>query len=572
MKASLHKLKGLASVIYKKRFEHFQIVLFVLLLLFSFWLMFHTFSYDGAKHQMRIAFKLWSDFGAHIPMIRSFSMGDNLNRFIHGHVEYPIFPGEPIRYHFLFYMIVGVLERLGVRIDWALNIPSALGFFLLLFFIYILALRLFRKQSVAILTLLFFLFNGTLGFIRFFAEHHLSMQTLQDIWSAKEFPAFAPWGPGEVTAFWNLNIYTNQRHLALAFAIVLLFILTCMKLDHLSFRKQLPTSILWGLVIGIFPYFHQPTLLIFAIIMATYFLLFPRLRLFLFVTGTLGLILTLPQILTMPEGASKAFEWYPGYIIHNDVTPIKFITHWIYNFGLHTLLVPIGFLLIPHKTKRFFLPLIPIFIIPNLFKFSVEVGANHKFFNFMMIMGAMLSAYAIVRFFELSKQTKRLVVIILTACFLILVTVFLTLSGIIDFRVIVNDKRGILNDIAADETANWIKNNTSPGAVFLNSQYLYHPASLAGRPIFLGWPYFPWSAGYKENRMPILRTLYDDTNHETTCKLLMQYNISYITVQNVSHDENLPTIRLDRYVTRYQPVFLSSRKDYAIFSTQTFCQ
>ncbi|WP_460315410.1 hypothetical protein, partial [Staphylococcus aureus] len=78
-----------------------------LALAFSFWLMFHTFSYDGQTHSIQVAYKLWSDFGAHIPMIRSFSMGGNLSRFFAGTVQYPIFPGEPIRYHYLFFMLVG---------------------------------------------------------------------------------------------------------------------------------------------------------------------------------------------------------------------------------------------------------------------------------------------------------------------------------------------------------------------------------------------------------------------------------------------------------------------------------
>ena len=55
------------------------LVLFALFL-FSFWLMFHTFSYDPKTSSMMIATKAWSDFGSHIPLIRSFSMGDNFDR------------------------------------------------------------------------------------------------------------------------------------------------------------------------------------------------------------------------------------------------------------------------------------------------------------------------------------------------------------------------------------------------------------------------------------------------------------------------------------------------------------
>lgn len=115
----------------------FVIFFLSLCLIFSFWLMFHTFSYEN--NSILIASKAWSDFASHIPLIRSFSLGSNLPP------EYPIFPGEPIRYHFLFYLVVGLLERLGMRIDFALNIPSALSFFLLICSIYLLAMLLFNR-------------------------------------------------------------------------------------------------------------------------------------------------------------------------------------------------------------------------------------------------------------------------------------------------------------------------------------------------------------------------------------------------------------------------------------------
>src|SRR3989338_2340453 len=97
--------------------------LFFVLFLFSFWLMRRTLSYDPSASSILIGGKYWSDFCGHLPQIRSFSKGLNWPP------EYPLFPGEPIRYHFLFYALVGLLEKSGLRLDWALNIPSALGFF-----------------------------------------------------------------------------------------------------------------------------------------------------------------------------------------------------------------------------------------------------------------------------------------------------------------------------------------------------------------------------------------------------------------------------------------------------------
>ena len=66
--------------------------------------MFHTFSYDYENSKILIANQMWSDFAATLPLTRSFSLGDNWPP------EYPIFPGSPMRYHYLFFLFVGKLD------------------------------------------------------------------------------------------------------------------------------------------------------------------------------------------------------------------------------------------------------------------------------------------------------------------------------------------------------------------------------------------------------------------------------------------------------------------------------
>src|SRR3989304_334289 len=109
------------------KIRNIELFLGFISVIFSIWLMSSSFSY--ANGSMQIATKAWSDFASTVPVIRSFSFGSNFPP------EYPLFPGEPIRYHFLFYALVGILEKIGVRIDYALNIPSTMGFFALLLMI-----------------------------------------------------------------------------------------------------------------------------------------------------------------------------------------------------------------------------------------------------------------------------------------------------------------------------------------------------------------------------------------------------------------------------------------------------
>lgn len=223
------------------RFLHQYSSLFLILgalivCLFSFYLMFHTFSYDPANQQIVMSSHLWSDFGAHIPLIRSFSYGDNWPP------QYPLFPGEKIRYHFLFYAIVGFLERIGLRIDYALNIPSAVGFFGLCLGIYVIGVTVFKKKIVGVLGVLFFLFNGTLSFLNFFTRYPLSIRTPSEILSVTQFPSFGPWDNNWVSAFWNLNVYTNQRHLAFSFCLVLVTLLLLLTRKKIETTKRFSLS------------------------------------------------------------------------------------------------------------------------------------------------------------------------------------------------------------------------------------------------------------------------------------------------------------------------------------------
>ncbi|MBI4064917.1 hypothetical protein HY409_00910, partial [Candidatus Gottesmanbacteria bacterium] len=154
-------------------------------------------------------------------------------------------------------------------------------------------------------------------------------------------------------------------------------------------------------------------------------------------------------------------------------------------------------------------------------------------------------------------------------CLLVVLVVFLTLSGVIDFFVVANDRKGTIADVGNSEIATWILKNTPPSSVFLNSSYIYHPASLAGRKIFLGWPYFAWSAGYSKNRMPIMKEMYE--NSDNRCQLFDTYDISFITVQDVNNDPNLPNIDLSYFLKSFSATFVSGDKTYAIFTKEALC-
>lgn len=537
----------------KKNWPEFAFA--VILFSFSWWLMWHTFNYqDGVIY---IATKAWSDFGAHIPLIRSFSWGRNFPP------EYPIFPGEPIRYHFLFYALVGILERSGLPIDWALNIPSAFSFFALLLSIYLLAKLLFKDQLVAVLGVILFLSNGSLSFLEFFKNHPLSLKTPIDIFQNTNFPSFGPYDGKTVSAFWNLNIYTNQRHLAGAFALILLTVFFILK--PLLKEKNISTTraLLGGFVLSLFPFFHSAGFVMSVAVFGILFILLKNQRKSLLILIITALVLGSPQILFLQgSGATRNFRFRPGYLMANNLTSLSFIHYWLLNFGLASFLIPLGFIKANSLAKKVLLAFSPLFIIGNLFQFSPEIAANHKFFNLFLILGNMFVAYAICLIWQKKIWGKMFASILIF---------FLILSGIIDFFAIKNDSFMTISDLPKNPDVAWIKGNTPPDAVFLNSSYLYHPASLAGRKIFLGWPYFAWSVGYDTNRRDrLMKKILDPTDLKTLCNLLSQNRIEYLVIEDLENNRDFE-INFSFFEENFKKIYTNQKNKLKIFEVKPSC-
>jgi len=549
--------------------KKWEVAFIGLLFCFSVWLMVRTFSYDSETSQIIVSSGMWSDFAATMPLIRSFSVGDNWPP------EYPIFPGYPIRYHYLFFLILGKLEAIGVPLNWALNVPSVLGFFSVLLMIYVLAKKWFGDARVGVLGVAFFLLNGSMGFLQFFDKHPLSLNTLSDIVSNPHFSAMGPWDRGNVLGVWHLLVYINQRHFSIALGILLAFIYVCQWLEGRSRRSQLYWALFFGVVIGIFPLFHKAALLMFAVVMSVYFLLLPFSRLFLFATGVVSVfVMSILYLLPLNAfGAPPGFGWHPGFMIHGTLSLVNALKFFWYQFGLHCILVPIGYWLAPRQVKIFILPAFIIFIIAFLFRFSeIEVLVGHKFFNFFLIMTQALSAYAIVKAYDFAAVRFPRAKIPSFAVASVLVF-FLTLTGMIDFFPITHMNMYKMRDIGSDPDITWIAEETPADAVFLSSQFLYSPASIAGRKIFLGYGYFTDSAGYNtRGRRKIVDAIYSGRSRVSMCRLLHLNNISYVSVDEFQPDQSRPDVNAEYFRQNFSPEYVSSNGRYEIYATSVLCR
>lgn len=555
-----------------RRREHGKIlgeaVFMIIALSFSLWIMFHTFSYDGQKHEMKIASKAWSDFGAHIPLIRSFSYGGNFARLIRGQpVESPLFPGEPIRYHFGFYALAGLLERLGIRIDWALNVPSALGFFALIFLLYVTSLTIFANAEASWLTVIFFLFNGSLSSLRFFREHPLSTRTVTDIITNARFPAFGPWDGGDISAFWTLNIYTNQRHLGLSYALLLAIIILLYKPPKLARY----TPLLIGGMTALLLFVNFAAAGIAALFFGWTFLIQKKSRVLLLSSAVI--ILPAFFLLRHMSNISSTVTWQPGYLIRTPNPGIwSFVSFWFANLGLHSILIPAGLILSPKAVRRFLVgPLIALFILPNLYRFSPDMINNHKFFNFFLIVGNMLSAYAVMAVIHKAGRIKHHIgrnVLQITVGILLIVP--LTISGIIDFFPLLNDTKGSVQDTRVNADAEFIRTNTKPTDIIANSTWFYHPASVAGRPLLSGYTYFTWSYGYDQGqREALLTSIYRADSINTLCNVIRRTRVTFVELNEQPETYLQPNWALWQSIP---PVYENQTTHLTIYSMRDTCR
>lgn len=550
-----------------------EVIVGLLILSFSAFLFLKTVWFDFNTQQTLISGKLWSDFGAHIPLMRSFFPGFNFPP------EYPVFAHAPIKYYFMFHFHLGLLEYLGLPLFLAIDIPSILGISSLLFIVYAFGELLFQKKLAGLFAVAMFFCNASLSWWYFIKNNYTGsfFDLIKKMVSLTEFPAFNPYDKTLVSGgFWNLNVYTNQRHLGLSLALLflLLFLFVGKRIQKHDFK--LSAYILIGLILGFTPLFHGVVFLLICLCFPVLFCLDRQKKYFIF----MGLVLActaLPSLWYLKGSdvntASSAIKFLPGYLTAYSFTWFNFVRYWLLNLGLVAFLAPIGFFLAPRKSRQLFLYAIPAFLVGNLFSFSPDVATNHKFFNFSIIIFDIYVGYFLALLFT-SVNFKKSRILLKIAGILVGVVLlfFLTISGIIDLFPVFNDNYFGIPDPSHKADVEWIKKNTDPRAVFANSYYLFHPANLAGRRISLGWPYFAWSAGYDtETRVKHLTDLYLSSEKKEACREIKFLNVDFVTLNLNLRDVN---IKFDEIFWKKNfPLMYdnSSKSGFLIFEAKSTC-
>ncbi|NLY19246.1 MAG: hypothetical protein GX045_09965 [Clostridiaceae bacterium] len=193
---------------------------FIFLLSSAFWsfFIFRSLYMDG--NIIRAGISAFSDFGAHLPVIRNFSLGQNFP------AQYPHYPDGTMRYHFMFYFHAANLEYLGLNLAWALNLPSILSLVSFSMLLYSLCVGITGNKAAGVFAYLLFVFRSSFAFFTYLT----GFDNFSDFLFAVKNNLNADGSPREHIGntlreswgLWAQKVYVNQRHLAFAMGLFIL--------------------------------------------------------------------------------------------------------------------------------------------------------------------------------------------------------------------------------------------------------------------------------------------------------------------------------------------------------------
>ena len=473
---------------------------------------FGLFTYfDGQYHA---AFPFYGDAAFHAAMMNSFSQGSNFPP------QYPMMAGQPLRYTFLIDLFSGMLDRLGLGLQWSIVLPGWLLLSGLLTLLYSLGVRFTGRLGGGAIAVTLTVLSGGLGFLWAIGDWRSSGLGILAFLSSNNL---------NYTCMYNLNlVFTNfiiivmaQRTALIGFAagifiIVLVYaMLVQREFDDLATRNGLALA---GVMTGLLPLFHVYSYICALLSTGLLLLIFREKKWYWFIGP--AMLLAIPQALWISEQMGASYfrvqiGWMAGSILNIPL-------FWVENLGLSLFLLIAGFFLISRKNLLFYLPFLGIFVMANLFVFQPWDYDNHKFFSFWFMPSALLMASALLFVYDRPKLGKPLFTLLLT------ITV---LTGVLVAIFIIAHPYGEINS-ADIHVGEWIIDNTPKDAVFLTSDSPISPVTtVAGRKSYLGYGGWLYThgidfSGRENNRI----MMYDAADTNQTLEMLKDDGINYVLV------------------------------------------
>lgn len=581
----LHKNRKFEGLLCQdKRTVYFEFALLLLITLLASILMWKTFFQQG--DQLYIGVTVFSDFSPHLGMIRSFSYGNNFP------TAYSHYAGEDIKYHFMYQFFVGNLEYLGLRIDYAFNLPSIISFISAFLLLYVLAVKITGKRLAGALACLFFAFRSSKTLFTYIASLPEGTSVLKALRENMEFISDTP---NENWGLWNLNVYCNQRHLALGLAVMFLVILLMMPRLYAMFNRlknngnetltvthkvdraigqsiYIKLKIIFmavegwkidnykeaigiGALLGSLGFFHGAAVIGCLCILFVMAIMSER-RLEYLIVAVITVLFTVVQSRLFIHGSAVAPNIFFGFIAEN-----KTIFGVASYLGRLLGILPVVLLVAFSIEKAIRKYILISFSIPLLFAFTVsltiDVTVNHKYIMMSCIMLGVFAASFVATLLQKRKVIFSVVGIVLI--------IMLTSTGIYDFTTVLKKNTPetsiILN--TNDGITNWVKKHSDSKDIFLSADYTINQVVFGGAMLYEGWAYFPWSAGYDtDKRYSEVAKMYEASAPKELDQLCKENNIRFIIVDRNNRESEAYIVNELNISSTYQWVYKEGEGEY----------
>ena len=554
-----------------------EAVFFLFLLAFLTWIMFYVFYIkDGILYS---GFTVYGDYAPHTAMMRSFSLGDNFP------TQYPHFGGEDVKYHFMFQFLVGNLEYLGIRLDIAYNMLSVFALLGFLMMLYSIARRLTGSGAAGVVTVALFFFRSSFTFFRYLWEHLRAGDLLKTL---AENTSFIGYTPNEDWGLWNFNVYLNQRHLAfglLIAALVLWYYLDLVEAgcSHsekgLAWMKNRLFSVeAWkmrnpegalaaGLALGLTAFWNGAAV-IGGLLILLGFAVFSDGKLDYLATAVTAVLFSVLQSKVFIRGSAVEAGFYWGFI-SEDKSPAGVLWFLIQMSGIF---FAGAVLLLPLLKKRLHRVLTVSCLFPVVFAFcfslTPDITVNHKYIMISYAFLAVLWAGVLTGLWKGKDGSRRSAAVIRRAA-AVLMAVCLTATGIYDFVVILrNNGPGHRVTVNMESTlTDWLAEHLDSGDLLLTPEYSMSETTMSGVMMYLGWPYYAWSAGYDTyGRAQKAVEIYTSEDPAAVDRLVKEEKITYILFEEGMEFEGA-VCREDTIRELYTMVYQSDDGRIRIYET-----
>lgn len=554
-----------------------EAVFFLFLLAFLTWIMFYVFYIkDGILYS---GFTVYGDYAPHTAMMRSFSLGDNFP------TQYPHFGGEDVKYHFMFQFLVGNLEYLGIRLDIAYNMLSVFALLGFLMMLYSIGRRITGSGAAGVVTVALFFFRSSFTFFRYLWEHLRAGDLLKTL---AENTSFIGYTPNEDWGLWNFNVYLNQRHLAfglLIAALVLWYYLDLVEAgcSHSEkglawMKNRLFSAEAWkmrnpegalaaGLALGLTAFWNGAAV-IGGLLILLGFAVFSDGKLDYLATAVTAVLFSVLQSKVFIRGSAVEAGFYWGFI-SEDKSPAGVLWFLIQMSGIF---FAGAVLLLPLLKKRLHRVLTVSCLFPVVFAFcfslTPDITVNHKYIMISYAFLAVLWAGVLTGLWKRKDGSRRSAAVIRRAA-AVLLAVCLTATGIYDFVVILrNNGPGHRVTVNMESTlTDWLAEHLDSGDLLLTPEYSMSETTMSGVMMYLGWPYYAWSAGYDTyGRAQKAVEIYTSEDPAAVDRLVKEEKITYILFEEGMEFEGA-VCREDTIRELYTMVYQSDDGRIRIYET-----